>query len=171
MEAISKFIRMITFPELFKGMAVTAKYFFQRKVTEQYPDQKTILPYRTKGKLHVDIDKCISLCRFCEKVCPEGCIKVFPPPKELAKTDKRPVEFYINQEHCLHCGMCVDSCSTGAIHHSDEYELVVIDFKELLGDKETLPYDMIKKHYRWNYLENVPVKIKDSPLKEEEKSQ
>jgi formate hydrogenlyase subunit 6/NADH:ubiquinone oxidoreductase subunit I len=168
MESISKFLKMITFPELIKGLGVTAKYFFQRNVTEEYPDEKVIYPYRTKGKLHVDIEKCIS-CRLCERACPEGCIKVYPPPKEQMKTDRTPAEFYLNQEHCLHCGMCVDACPTASIHHSDEFELVVVNYKELLSDKESLPYNRIKKQYKWNYLENVPVKMKVSPLKEEEK--
>jgi len=171
MEAITKFLKMITFPELAKGLGVTARYFFQRKVTEQYPDERAVLPYRTKGKLHVAIDLCIS-CRLCEKACPEACIKVFPPPKEQMKTDRRPSEFYLNQEHCLHCGMCVDACPTAAIHHSDEYELVVVDYKELLGNKETLPYDTIQKRYKWNYIENVPVKMKKTPpVKPEEAGQ
>lgn len=167
METIKHFLRMITFPELFKGLLVTAKYLFQRKVTEEYPDFKPKIPYRYKGKLHVEIETCIS-CRLCEKACPEGCIKVFPPPKEQMKIDKRPIEFFLNQEHCLHCGMCVDSCPTGAIHHSYEYELVVVNFKELLFNKDTLPYNQLKKQYKWNYLENVPVKPKVTPLEKKE---
>jgi NADH-quinone oxidoreductase subunit I len=157
MNAAARFIKMVTFWELLKGMVVTNKYMFQRKVTELYPDVRPVLPYRTKGRLHVEIETCIS-CRMCEKACPEGCIKVFPPPKEVFKTDKRPAQFYLNQEHCLHCGLCVDPCPTGSIHHSHEYELVVYNFDDLLFDKETLPYDLDQKRYRWNGLGNVPVK-------------
>lgn len=156
--SLEKFWKMITFPDLLKGLKVTTKYLFQRKVTEEYPDFRPTLPYRYKGKLHVTIETCIS-CKLCEKACPEGCIKVFPPPKEVMKTDKRPYEFLINHEHCLHCSLCVDACPTGAIHHSQEFEMVVFDIKELLFDKEKLPYDAIKKEYKWNYLENVPKKV------------
>jgi len=78
--------------------------------------------------------------------------------KEVFKTDKRPAQFYLNQEHCLHCGLCVDPCPTGSIHHSHEYEMVVYNFDDLLFDKETLPYDLDQKQYRWNVLGNVPVK-------------
>ncbi len=157
MNAIGRFLQMVTFPELLKGMAITTKYLAKPKVTESYPDARPVLPYRTKGRLHVEIETCIS-CRMCEKACPEGCIRVYPPPKEVFKTDKRPAEFYLNQEHCLHCGLCVDPCPTGSIHHSQEFELAVVDYDDLLFDKETLPYDLDQKRFRWNLLENVPVK-------------
>lgn len=155
MRKLKDFIKMLTFYELIRGLLVTTKFLVKRKVTEEYPDFKPKIPYRHKGRLHVEIDACIS-CRLCEKACPEGCIKVFPPSKEQFKVDKRPLEFLLSQEHCLHCGLCMETCPTGAIHHSYEYELVVFNFKELLFNKETLPYNLIKKDYRWNYLENVP---------------
>ncbi len=154
MKALARFAKMVTFWELVKGLGVTTKYLVKPKVTELYPDKRPVLPYRTKGRLHVDIETCIS-CRMCEKACPEGCIKVFPPPKEVFKTDKRPAEFLINQEHCLHCGLCVDPCPTGSIHHSQEFELVVFDYRELLFDKERLPCDLDQPRYRWNGLENA----------------
>lgn len=157
MNAALRFIKMVTFWELIQGLFVTHKYLLKPKVTEIYPDKRPVLPYRTKGRLHMEIETCIS-CKMCEKACPEGCIKVFQPPKEIFKTDKRPAEFLLSQEHCLHCGMCVDACPTGSIHHSLEYELVVFDYKELLFDKERLPYDLEQTRYRWNWLENVPVK-------------
>jgi NADH-quinone oxidoreductase subunit I len=157
MNAVVRFVKMVTFWELVKGLAITQRYLFMPKVTELYPDVRPVLPYRTKGRLHVEIETCIS-CRMCERACPEGCIKVFPPPKEVFKTDKRPAEFFLNQEHCLHCGLCVDPCPTGSIHHSQEYELVTYNYKELLFDKEWLPYDLEQTRYRWNWLENVPKK-------------
>lgn len=163
MSAAIRFFKMITFWELLKGLAITHKYLWTPKVTEFYPDVRPVLPYRSKGRLHVEIDTCIS-CRMCEKACPEGCIKVFPPSKEIFKTDKRPAEFIINHEHCLHCGLCVDPCPTGSIHHSGEYELVVTNYDDLLFDKETLPYDLAQTRYRWNWIENVPVK---RPMRDE----
>ena len=149
MNAAVRFVKMVTFWELFQGLVITNKYLLKPKVTEFYPDVRPVLPYRSKGRLHVEISTCIS-CRMCEKA--------FPPSKEVFKTDKRPAEFILNQEHCLHCGLCVDPCPTGSIHHSQEYELVVTNYDDLLFDKEMLPYNLDQKRYRWNWIENVPVK-------------
>lgn len=152
--ALKRMVRMMTFPELAQGLSVTLKWLLKGKVTECYPDQRPVLPYRTKGRLHVDIDTCIS-CRMCEKACPEGCIKVFAPPREVMKTDKRPVQFFISIEHCLHCGMCVDVCPTGSIHHSQEFEMASCKRGDYLFDKETLPFDLEVKHFRQGLLESV----------------
>lgn len=43
-------------------------------------------------------DKCIK-CRKCERICPQKCIN----------------DFTINQSHCLHCGLCFESCPVKAI--------------------------------------------------------
>lgn len=42
-------------------------------------------------------DGCIG-CKMCYKVCPQKCIDI----------TKKPV--VIQQEHCLHCGRCAESC-------------------------------------------------------------
>ncbi len=152
--ALKRLVRMMTFPELAEGLSVTFKWFRKPKVTEFYPDKRPVLPYRTKGRLHVTIDSCIS-CLMCEKACPEDCIKVFKPSKEVFKVDKRPLQFYISLDHCLHCGMCVDACPTSSIHHSQEFEMASYKQDDYLFDKETLPYDLEVKHFKQGLIENV----------------
>lgn len=139
---LREFFRMITFREILTGFRVTLKWLKRPNITEEYPDVMPELPYRFRGKLHVDIDKCISCC-MCETSCPDQCIKVYPPPKDQFKLDKRPAEFILNFEHCMWCGLCVDPCPTGAIHHSREFEMAVFNRAELNFTKATLPYNIV----------------------------
>lgn len=42
-------------------------------------------------------------CKLCSHVCPQQCIDITKKP------------FQIEQEHCLHCGKCMDICSRQAV--------------------------------------------------------
>ena len=46
--------------------------------------------------------KCIG-CKLCYSVCPQKCIDISAKP------------VVIEQEHCLHCGRCVEICPAGAV--------------------------------------------------------
>ena len=47
-------------------------------------------------------DRCHG-CRICCSRCPQKCIDMFAKP------------FVIQQEHCLHCGNCMEVCPFGAV--------------------------------------------------------
>ena len=60
--------------ELFKGMALTGRYTFRRKVTVMFPEEKTPLSPRFRG-LHAlrryenGEERCIA-CKLCEVIYP-----------------------------------------------------------------------------------------------------
>ena len=62
--------------ELLKGMRLTGKYFFKRKVTLRYPQEKTPMSARFRG-LHAlrrypnGEERCIA-CKLCEAVPGDG---------------------------------------------------------------------------------------------------
>jgi NADH-quinone oxidoreductase subunit I len=64
--------------ELLKGMAVTGRYFFARKITIQYPEERTPQSNRFRG-LHAlrrypnGEERCIA-CKLCEESCPVDSI-------------------------------------------------------------------------------------------------
>ena len=49
MEAIKDFFSSLMLRELLKAMALTGRYLFARKVTVQFPEEKTPLSPRVRG--------------------------------------------------------------------------------------------------------------------------
>ena len=71
---VKDFAHSFLLTELFKGLAVTGRHFFSRKITVQFPEEKTPLSPRFRG-LHAlrryenGEERCIA-CKLCEAVCP-----------------------------------------------------------------------------------------------------
>jgi NADH-quinone oxidoreductase subunit I len=78
--AVKDFASSFLLTELFKGMAVTGKYFFARSITVQFPEEKTPMSPRFRG-LHAlrryenGEERCIA-CKLCEAVCPAMAISI-----------------------------------------------------------------------------------------------
>ncbi len=74
MEAIKDFLGSLMLRELIKGLALTGRYMFARKITVQFPEEKTPQSPRFRG-LHAlrrypnGEERCIA-CKLCEAVCP-----------------------------------------------------------------------------------------------------
>ncbi|MDR9824885.1 NADH-quinone oxidoreductase subunit NuoI, partial [Vibrio sp. FNV 38] len=72
--AIKEFFNSLLLKELFKGLALTGRYLFARKITVLFPEEKTPLSPRFRG-LHAlrrypnGEERCIA-CKLCEAVCP-----------------------------------------------------------------------------------------------------
>ncbi|MFV2058381.1 MAG: NADH-quinone oxidoreductase subunit I, partial [Thiohalomonadales bacterium] len=50
MRTVTNYIRSLFLFELFKGLALTGKYFFKTKITVQYPEEKTPMSPRFRGQ-------------------------------------------------------------------------------------------------------------------------
>lgn len=78
--SIKDFLYSFLLVELFKGMALTGRYLFRKKVTVQFPEEKTPLSPRFRG-LHAlrryenGEERCIA-CKLCEAVCPAMAITI-----------------------------------------------------------------------------------------------
>jgi NADH-quinone oxidoreductase subunit I len=76
--SLKDFFKSFMLWELLKGMALTGRYALARKVTLQYPEEKTPLSPRFRG-LHAQRryengeERCIA-CKLCEAVCPAMAI-------------------------------------------------------------------------------------------------
>ena len=132
---------------LIKGMEVTGKELFTKKVTEQYPENRAELkiPERFRATLQFIYDdegyhKCIA-CKTCERNCPNGTIQIItrmvdlPNGKKKMKLDK----YMYDLGSCTFCGLCVSTCPTDAIEFSNDFEQAVFRREALVKQLNYLP--------------------------------
>lgn len=125
MEAIKDFFGSLLLTELFKGMRLTGKYFFKRKMTLRYPMEKTPASQRFRG-LHAlrrypnGEERCIA-CKLCEAVCPALAITIESDQREDGT--RRTTRYDIDLTKCIFCGFCEESCPVDSIveTHIHEY--------------------------------------------------
>lgn len=93
------------------------------KVTLPYPFQPSETPEGFRGRVTLDVNKCIG-CGGCAEVCPTRLIRVTDPSPE-----KRVLEFEL--ERCVHCGRCEEVCPEDAITLDREFETATTDNRQL----------------------------------------
>lgn len=103
--------------ELLKGLKLTGRHFFGKKITVQYPDEKTPISPRFRG-LHAlrrypnGEERCIA-CKLCEAVCPALAITIEAEPREDGS--RRTTKYEIDLFKCIFCGFCEESCPVDSI--------------------------------------------------------
>lgn len=118
------YLKAFTLAELMQGLKVTGKYLFERKVTIQYPEQKTPLSPRFRG-LHAlrrypnGEERCIA-CKLCEAVCPALAIKI--ELEERPDGTRRTTRYDIDLFKCIYCGFCEEACPVDAIVETPIFE-------------------------------------------------
>lgn len=120
---------------IIKGLRITMKRFFMKKVTQQYPEVKPNLPLRSHGSFKFDFDKCIS-CNMCADACPNSVIRVDFTKDEKGKRVLN--QYNMNLGYCLFCGLCVKACPKDAINFTTEFDMVCYDKADVI-------YKWIKK--------------------------
>ena len=131
MGAISEFVtkskqvvNSLFLKELCKGMSVTGWYFFQPKITVQYPEEKTPLSRRFRG-LHAlrrypnGEERCIA-CKLCEAICPAMAITIESDQRDDGS--RRTTRYDIDLTKCIFCGFCEEACPVDAIVETRVFE-------------------------------------------------
>ena len=114
-------LKTFTLWDLLKGLGVTLRYFFKRKITVQYPEEETPTSPRFRG-LHAlrrypnGEERCIA-CKLCEAVCPALAITI--ESKERADGSRRTTKYEIDLFKCIYCGFCEEACPVDAIVETD----------------------------------------------------
>jgi NADH-quinone oxidoreductase subunit I len=103
--------------ELVKGLGLTGRHLFKRKVTVMYPEEKTPRSPRFRG-LHAlrrypnGEERCIA-CKLCEAVCPALAIHI--ESEQRADGTRRTTRYDIDLVKCIFCGFCEEACPVDAI--------------------------------------------------------
>ncbi len=140
MRAIFNYLNSLFLNELRKGMGVTGRHFFSKKVTVFYPDEKTPQSHRFRG-LHAlrrypnGEERCIA-CKLCEAVCPALAITIDSDMREDGT--RRTTRYDIDLTKCIYCGFCEEACPVDAIVESRVFEYHGESRDDLYMTKEKL---------------------------------
>lgn len=117
MSSMKTILNSLLMHELRAGLSVTWKYFFKRKFTIRYPEEKTPFSPRFRG-LHAlrryenGEERCIA-CKLCEAVCPALAISIESEKREDGT--RRTTAYEIDLFKCIYCGFCEESCPVDSI--------------------------------------------------------
>jgi NADH-quinone oxidoreductase subunit I len=137
---ISQFLDSLMLKDVLTGMSITGRYLFKRKITVQYPEEKTPLSPRFRG-LHAlrrypnGEERCIA-CKLCEAVCPALAISIESDQREDGT--RRTTRYDIDLTKCIFCGFCEEACPVDAIVETNIFEYFGDKRGDLYFTKEML---------------------------------
>ena len=138
-----------------KGLFITIKHLFTRKVTIQYPEQvREFSPvYRGQHMLKRDElgrENCTA-CGLCALSCPAEAITMKAEERKkgeehLYREEKYASIYEINMLRCIFCGLCEEACPKDAIYLTTSKKLVPSMYERedfIFGkDKLVMPLDI-----------------------------
>ncbi|HKJ35729.1 MAG TPA: NADH-quinone oxidoreductase subunit NuoI [Solirubrobacterales bacterium] len=135
------------FGETLRGLKTTFARLVEGPVTIQYPEEKTpVYPrFRGRHKLHrfedTGLEKCVG-CSLCAAACPADCIRVVAaendPESRVSAGERFAAVYEINLSRCIFCGYCEVACPFDAITMGHEYEMADYNRDDLIFTKEML---------------------------------
>ncbi len=124
---LTQYIKSFSFADLLAGLRITNRYFWKKKITIQYPEEKTPVSPRFRG-LHAlrrypnGEERCIA-CKLCEAVCPALAISIDAEPR--ADGTRRTTKYEIDLFKCIYCGFCEEACPVDSIVLTDLSDFTV----------------------------------------------
>ena len=142
------------FGETLRGLATTLGRVAEGPVTMEYPEQKTPVYPRWRGR-HVlqrfedtGLEKCVG-CSLCVAACPAKCIRVVAaentPDNQVSAGERYASVYEINMSRCIFCGYCELACPFDAITMGNDYELADYTRSDLIFTKEMLLADPVER--------------------------
>lgn len=112
-----QFLKTFGLWDLLLGLKLTGRYLFAKKITIQFPEEKTPTSARFRG-IHAlrrypnGEERCIA-CKLCEAVCPALAITIEAEPR--MDGSRRTTIYEIDLFKCVYCGFCEEACPVDAI--------------------------------------------------------
>ena len=142
------------FGETLRGLKTTFNRVTEGVTTLQYPEQKTpVYPrFRGRHKLHrfedSHLEKCVG-CSLCAAACPADCIRVVAaentPENRVSAGERYAAVYEINLSRCIFCGYCEVACPFDAITMGHDYEMSDYTRSDLIFTKEMLLAEPIER--------------------------
>ncbi len=122
------FMEKLYLPEIAKGMMITLKHLFKKKVTIKYPEQKRPVAPVWRGwhvlkRDELGRENCTA-CGLCAVACPAEAITMTAAERKqgeenLYREEKYASVYEINMLRCIFCGLCEEACPKEAIFLTD----------------------------------------------------
>ena len=117
---------------------MTLRHLFRKPITIQYPEEKRVLPERTRARIVLTRDpdgqeRCVA-CYLCSAACPVDCISMQSEERPDGRRWAR--WFRINFSRCIFCGLCEEACPTLAIQLTPDFEMCSYDLLTLVAEKK-----------------------------------
>lgn len=157
---LKRYFKSFALLDFLIGLSVTGRYFFKRKITIQYPEEKTPTSPRFRG-IHAlrrypnGEERCIA-CKLCEAVCPALAITIESEPR--ADDTRRTTLYDIDLFKCVYCGFCEEACPVDAIVLTDmaDYHMEKRSEKILTKEKLLAIGDRYEAEIAKNRVEDKP---------------
>ncbi len=127
----SKHLKRYFLVDFLQGLGVTGRAFFQKKITQHFPDEGEHMPIspRFRGALALrryenGEERCIA-CKLCESVCPSLAITIESEPREDGA--RKTTRFDIDAFKCINCGLCEEACPVDAIVCTDQMHYSILN--------------------------------------------
>ncbi len=82
----------------------------RRPATRPYPRVRRKAPAGARGRLQIEINRCI-FCGICQKRCPASALTVVREPKSWT----------LDPYRCIVCGYCVEACPRKCLAMNPEH--------------------------------------------------
>jgi len=146
---------------LLKTIAAVFVHMFRKRVTVLYPEEKSYIPPRWRGRIILSRDpdgneRCVA-CYLCAVACPVGCISLQATEDEHGR--RYPEFFRINFSRCIFCGFCEEACPTYAIQLTPDFEMSEYKRQSLVYEKEDLLISGTGKYHHYNFYKVAGLSI------------